>query len=278
MTFENPPNSLQELQARNQSLELESQQLHQDNARLRELALTDSLTGISNLWALKDTVEELAQTGRSFALFYIDLKSFKMVNEVTGHDGGDAALKETAEFLSDSTRETDVPTRFYPGASQEEPDSQSIATRKGGDEFILVVPLDKTIGGISAKDRRTADGLIEDGLETLKQRLAAEYQALPSVVRYNEHVAVLGEGSQLGLHIDWALYDPAVDENFDLLKKLREADPKQPVLEEISSAPKSPPPVRLVSFLFRVATGGSPEVTSKMLLESSDEPFIWGSS
>ena len=55
-------------------------------------------------------------------MIFLDLDGFKEINERFGHLVGNTVLKEVAELLQDSIRETDVVTRF------------------GGDEFTIVLP------------------------------------------------------------------------------------------------------------------------------------------
>ncbi len=69
-------------------------------ATLRELALTDSLTGLPNRNSLASFLEvklarALAET-RRIAVVVIDFDKFKAINDVYGHEGGDDMLREVA--------------------------------------------------------------------------------------------------------------------------------------------------------------------------------------
>lgn len=88
-------------------------------------ARTESLTGLANRRAfladLRRRLErvENAAPGSSGALLFVDVDNFKAVNDVLGHDAGDAALQAVANLLRQSVRPSDLVGRF------------------GGDEFVL---------------------------------------------------------------------------------------------------------------------------------------------
>ncbi|WOR14306.1 sensor domain-containing diguanylate cyclase [Hyphomonas sp. FCG-A18] len=96
---------------------------------LRHMAEHDMLTGLANRYLFarqitKDLDDCPADEG--IALFAIDLDGFKMVNDVYGHDAGDAVLKLVAKRLRGQIRSTDW------------------AARLGGDEFVVVARHVKT--------------------------------------------------------------------------------------------------------------------------------------
>lgn len=91
---------------------------------IRRLANHDALTGLTSLRRFKDTLNEaLARARRDaseFAVLFIDLDHFKVVNDSRGHDVGDLVLKEVARRLRECVRETDT------------------IARVGGDEFVVL--------------------------------------------------------------------------------------------------------------------------------------------
>lgn len=107
------------------------------NQRLQELSLTDMLTGLRNrrffsevvageLGLLRRRYDDRVAAGepnRDAVFFLLDLDRFKTVNDLFGHAGGDAVLKESARRLSAFLRKTDRLIRW------------------GGEEF-LVLSLD----------------------------------------------------------------------------------------------------------------------------------------
>jgi diguanylate cyclase (GGDEF)-like protein len=88
-------------------------------------ALHDDLTGLSNrlqfTGQLRRAVTHARQHDEQVTLFYLDLDSFKPVNDELGHDAGDDLLIAVGERLRHCTRSTD-----------------SVA-RLGGDEFAVLI-------------------------------------------------------------------------------------------------------------------------------------------
>ena len=89
-------------------------------ARLR----TDPLTGLYNREAVMRAISDRMQAqpqAAPFALLFVDLDRFKLVNDTLGHDAGDKVLIEMADRLQASTREGDVVGRY------------------AGDEFLILL-------------------------------------------------------------------------------------------------------------------------------------------
>lgn len=93
-------------------------------AQLQILAYTDTLTGLANRWLFCDRVAHAISThqrgGGQFAVFYIDLDGFKLVNDQLGHGAGDLVLREVADQLRGCLRDGDTVARL------------------GGDEFAVL--------------------------------------------------------------------------------------------------------------------------------------------
>ncbi|WP_165835505.1 EAL domain-containing protein [Ruminiclostridium sufflavum] len=89
------------------------------------MAYYDSLTGIPNRTLFRNRLEqEIAlakRDGTLIGVIFIDLDSFKLVNDTIGHYGGNKVLKEVASRLSACVRRQDSVARF------------------GGDEFLVQV-------------------------------------------------------------------------------------------------------------------------------------------
>jgi diguanylate cyclase (GGDEF)-like protein len=99
--------------------------------RIERLAYFDPLTGLPNRQRCLETAErqfaEAARAGESVAVVYLDLNSFKRINDTFGHSVGDAVLRTVAGKL---TRAMD--------ARDGGPAHVSLA-RFGGDEFVMLV-------------------------------------------------------------------------------------------------------------------------------------------
>ncbi len=104
------------------SIDITSRRNAQQKAH--DLAYLDSLTGLSNRFALLEHLNVLARNPeKPFSLYFIDLDRFKVINDSLGHRVGDSLLIEVAKRLSSS-----------------ESKDQGLVGRLGGDEFIVVTP------------------------------------------------------------------------------------------------------------------------------------------
>jgi diguanylate cyclase (GGDEF)-like protein/PAS domain S-box-containing protein len=94
-------------------------------AELEYRANFDALTGLANKNLLNDRLAHaiaLAERAQhKFALLYLDLDRFKIINDSLGHASGDALLKKIALRLRNCVRESDTVARL------------------GGDEFAVVL-------------------------------------------------------------------------------------------------------------------------------------------
>lgn len=91
----------------------------------RHASLHDPLTGLPNRALFNDRLEHgLAaanRNGLNFAVMFLDLDNFKMINDSYGHDVGDLVLQMIAGRLKETTREDDT------------------VCRHGGDEFLYIM-------------------------------------------------------------------------------------------------------------------------------------------
>jgi len=95
-------------------------------SQLRELVVTDPLTGLPNyrrlLEVLTTEIGRSNRTGQPFAVVFFDMDGLKQINDEMGHLIGSRAVCRFAETLKAACRTTDTPARY------------------GGDEFVAVLP------------------------------------------------------------------------------------------------------------------------------------------
>lgn len=110
--------------------------------RIERLAYFDPLTGLPNRQRCLETAERqfatAAQAGHSVAVIYLDLNSFKRVNDTFGHSVGDAVLRTVADKLTRAVDRSNIDAMAIPAEPSEEPAHLSVA-RFGGDEFVILI-------------------------------------------------------------------------------------------------------------------------------------------
>ena len=112
-----------------QKLKTDLQRLEQENSQLRQALKTDELTGLGNFRSFVQDIENSLNEvkkhsldrAQKYALIFIDVDSFKMVNETHGHWAASRLLGLVGRRLSKTIRETDLAFRY------------------GGDEFVILV-------------------------------------------------------------------------------------------------------------------------------------------
>jgi two-component system cell cycle response regulator len=100
--------------------------LVRSQSALRELAQTDTLTGLANLRAFRARLEDEVKRARRYrtplTCVMADMDQLKPVNDQLGHAAGDRAIAAVAAVIRAELRETDFGARY------------------GGDEFVLLLP------------------------------------------------------------------------------------------------------------------------------------------
>lgn len=116
----------QEAARDSQSLRRFATELAVANRRLRQAALTDSLTGLPNRRYAMERLEQewsaAARNQRTFSVMMVDIDRFKSVNDAFGHETGDQVLRQVALALRKAAR------------------SEDVICRLGGEEFLVLSP------------------------------------------------------------------------------------------------------------------------------------------
>jgi len=93
--------------------------------KIQYMATHDALTGLPNRLMFSQLLNHAIQAARryqrQFAVLFIDLDRFKIINDTLGHEAGDQLLQEIAARLKQTLRTVDVVARL------------------GGDEFVILI-------------------------------------------------------------------------------------------------------------------------------------------
>ncbi|XXF09841.1 GGDEF domain-containing protein [Pseudomonas sp. D2-3] len=121
--------------------------IHSAQQRLRDLAITDPLTGLSNRrFILEAAHNEAARTVSdtdSLSFVLADLDHFKSINDIHGHEAGDRVLVAVSEVFRSCVRGNDLVARW------------------GGEEFLLMLT------DTPARDARNIAERIRQNIESL---------------------------------------------------------------------------------------------------------------
>lgn len=160
-------------------------QLASLTGRLRELAMSDSLTGVLNRRAFLDHADgEWVRHRRHrhpLSCAMLDVDGFKRINDEFGHAAGDALLQHIGALLRATLRASDLPARL------------------GGDEFVALMPETAMEGAFSLGER------------LLQRVMAHPLTALDQSIKATLSIGVANaEGcnsmEELLAHADHALY------------------------------------------------------------------------
>ncbi|MGE4542566.1 MAG: diguanylate cyclase [Pedobacter sp.] len=124
-------------------LRREREELSRSERRQRELAITDTLTGLFNLRYFRAQIDlelELAdRLDQKLTLMMLDVDNFKMFNDRCGHQEGDRVLAALGMIMTSCVRERDIPCRY------------------GGEEFAIILPSGQNSTAIEIYERINAE-------------------------------------------------------------------------------------------------------------------------
>jgi predicted signal transduction protein with EAL and GGDEF domain len=172
-----------ELKAANEALKREAalredalRRLGESHEQIRALAYEDGLTGLPNRRLLNEHLEKVLARARrkstEFAVLFIDVDNFKLINDTIGHQAADEVLKHLADSLTELIRSDDVLGLYLEGEMDmtatitTEPIDESVISRLGGDEFIILLP--------DTRDRFAAGTVARRVLKHLEQPMVAQ--------------------------------------------------------------------------------------------------------
>ncbi len=159
-------------------------------SRITHMAFHDSLTGLPNRAALRQTLDQAAaraaHAGDAVAVLCLDLDGFKTVNDTLGHPLGDALLKRIGAILLELA-----------------PDG--VVARLGGDEFAVV------LGAMTSADRPRV--LAQAVLDRLREPMRVDGQLVATGVSIGIALGPVDgrDADQLLKNADLALYRAKAD-------------------------------------------------------------------
>jgi predicted signal transduction protein with EAL and GGDEF domain len=172
-----------ELRAANDALRQEAtlreealKRLGESHEQIRALAYQDGLTGLPNRRLFNEHLEKVLararRKGTAFAVLFIDIDNFKLINDTIGHQAADKVLRQLSASLSELIRTDDMLGLYRdddvdPSATiTVERLTDSVLSRLGGDEFIVLLP--------DTRDRFAAGTVARRVLTHLEQPIRAD--------------------------------------------------------------------------------------------------------
>jgi diguanylate cyclase (GGDEF)-like protein len=167
------------LRKTNEELQAEMAERKRIEEKLAHDALHDALTGLPNRVLFIDRLERAIEytkrrTDSPFAVLFLDLDQFKIINDSLGHTAGDELLISVSHRLKMCLRSSDTAARF------------------GGDEFVVLIENAQDIDAILKVVNRLQDEL-RLPFNLLGQRLfiTASIGVVPSLEGYDQADEVL---------------------------------------------------------------------------------------
>jgi len=144
------------------------ERLERQKELLAHQANHDGLTGLPNRNFFDEKLMANSQKEDRFAIFFIDLDKFKIINDTVGHKAGDAVLVEASRRMRNTLSEDDMLARL------------------GGDEFTMII-----------KNLLTTDELLDRALDILN--------TLKEPIDYEEHTLFISGSIGISIYPDDSL-------------------------------------------------------------------------
>jgi diguanylate cyclase (GGDEF)-like protein len=157
---------------------------------IKRQTLFDALTGLPNQVLFEDrvthTISQAGRNGSRAAIAYLDLDTFKRINDSLGHAAGNEVLKAAALRLSQATRASDT------------------VARMSGDEFVLLLPTVRSPDDAAGVGQKLVDAFREP-FHVAGQRVFCT--ASVGIALYPDHATQYGSLLQKS---DLALYEAKI--------------------------------------------------------------------
>jgi len=155
---------------------------------LEHQALHDGLTNLPNRVLFLDRLQRAIAVSQRhsdfrFAVLFIDIDEFKIVNDSLGHSAGDDLLIQIAQRLAASLRGVDTVSRSRAGITAQTPADDNTLARPGGDEFVIL-----------AEELRDPSDTIRMS-ERIQKRLAIPFKVNSHEIVISASVGIVFSGS-----------------------------------------------------------------------------------
>jgi diguanylate cyclase (GGDEF)-like protein len=152
--------------------------------RMRELAMTDELTGAPNRRAVLGRLEQLLKSADAppCAILIIDIDHFKNINDRHGHHAGDDVLRLIAQKIRAAVREP------------------AFVGRLGGEEFVIVLP------GTSLEEARQAAERFREEIASIDSPWFTDHRHITASIGVTDSAGVGDNPSTMLQRADSALY------------------------------------------------------------------------
>lgn len=163
-----------------------SESLRTTLLRLHHEAYHDALTGLPNRHLFEDRLKQAfsraSRRGENFSLVYLDLDSFKEINDTYGHAVGDEVLRTTATQLKACVRDEDTVARL------------------GGDEFALIL--------LDIHRREDIENVLKKILQSLERGIHLGNKRIPILASLGANIFPEDgtDSESLMMRADFAMY------------------------------------------------------------------------
>lgn len=165
----------------------QTRELTATNERLRELSITDDLTGAYNrryfFERLEQEINQTIRYGHSLSAMIMDLDNFKSINDCMGHMVGDDVLREFSTLLKKKLRKGETVARY------------------GGEEFAVILP------HVTGKDALKAAEAVRKTVESAEFSCSHEGINVTVSIGVAELDSEIKDPDELIARADKALYE-----------------------------------------------------------------------
>lgn len=159
--------------------------------------ITDPDTEFYNKKGLAEELPRLMElakrTGASLSILFFDGRRLKRVNEELSFEKGNLVIQTMAEAIKQTTRKSDIPARINP-YEETAKQPQHIATRPGGDEFVIILFDINQYQAVNVARR------VQDRIQEISPELIPFYEE--------------AFGEDFTARVGIAQYDPEIDKDY----------------------------------------------------------------